>query len=45
MGFRPSHADEALEYSSDMATALDWLCKYNKDMMMMMHRNLIVLFI
>ncbi|KAI7864796.1 hypothetical protein K492DRAFT_201608 [Lichtheimia hyalospora FSU 10163] len=23
-GFRPSHADEALEYISDMVTALDW---------------------
>ncbi|KAI9482586.1 P-loop containing nucleoside triphosphate hydrolase protein [Zychaea mexicana] len=26
MGFRPSHVDEALEYCSDMAMALDWLC-------------------
>ncbi|KAI8145909.1 P-loop containing nucleoside triphosphate hydrolase protein [Fennellomyces sp. T-0311] len=26
MGFRPSHVDEALEYCSDTAMALDWLC-------------------
>ncbi|KAI9321214.1 P-loop containing nucleoside triphosphate hydrolase protein [Dichotomocladium elegans] len=25
MGFRPSHVNEALEYSSDLAMALDWL--------------------
>ncbi|KAI9264369.1 hypothetical protein BDA99DRAFT_55321 [Phascolomyces articulosus] len=26
MGFRSSHVDEALEYCSDTAMALDWLC-------------------
>ncbi|KAI9300769.1 P-loop containing nucleoside triphosphate hydrolase protein [Cunninghamella echinulata] len=26
MGFRPSHANEALDYCSDTASALDWLC-------------------
>ena len=28
MGFRSSHVDEALEYCSDTAMALDWLCKF-----------------
>lgn len=28
MGFRIAHIDEALEYCSDMAMALDWLCKW-----------------
>ncbi|KAI9472058.1 MAG: P-loop containing nucleoside triphosphate hydrolase protein [Benjaminiella poitrasii] len=26
MGFRAAHADEALDYSMDKASALDWLC-------------------
>ncbi|PHZ15236.1 P-loop containing nucleoside triphosphate hydrolase protein [Rhizopus microsporus ATCC 52813] len=26
MGFRPAHVDEALDYSPDKETALDWLC-------------------
>ncbi|KAI7898210.1 P-loop containing nucleoside triphosphate hydrolase protein [Cokeromyces recurvatus] len=26
MGFRATHADEALDYSADKASALDWLC-------------------
>ncbi|KAI8077768.1 P-loop containing nucleoside triphosphate hydrolase protein [Halteromyces radiatus] len=26
MGFRPSHVNEALDYCSDTASALDWLC-------------------
>jgi ATP-dependent RNA helicase DHX57 len=27
LGFRKAHAHEALDYSQDKATALDWLCK------------------
>ncbi|KAI8333238.1 hypothetical protein BD560DRAFT_46324 [Blakeslea trispora] len=28
MGFRAAHADEALDYSVDTSSALDWLCKF-----------------
>lgn len=27
MGFRSAHVDEALDYSPDRESALDWLCK------------------
>lgn len=29
MGFRSSHVNEALDYCSDTASALDWLCKFH----------------
>jgi hypothetical protein len=30
MGFRSAHANEALDYSIDKTSALDWLCKFLK---------------